>query len=134
MQKEFALPTNLYLHYGQAVSFIHKMTRAKGELFPNTTADQIYKLQKPSTRNIYASLIAQLQSKDTNKTLANWARDFPNLPDTEQLINGYSKIRRIAVNETWRETQYTEPISHLLGYQDNRMRYSARNAIQRNRR
>lgn len=38
--------------------------------------------------------------------MLNWAKDYPEVDPPERLSQGFLEIRDVAINETWRETQF----------------------------
>lgn len=105
LQKEFKLPDNHLIYFQQATSFWKSVRRPPVEIFAHTFLDSLRTWQTYKTAVSYPKIRILFSEPRIENQDPPWKKDFTNIRDKDQLLDGYLKITRTTVSESWKETQ-----------------------------
>lgn len=95
-----------YICYLKTTAFLHSQLHDLSRLFISMFFDKKISESKHATKAICHALNHLFTPNKTQQHLNYWLKDFPTEDLPQKLIYGYQKLPKVAITESWRETQF----------------------------
>lgn len=103
---EFQLPSMHLLYHNQELSYTTYSCQDASKRFRLSMIDRLLNKCTYPISDIYKSLRSDINTNTAKVLFKNWHKGLPEVYLCDKFLEGYLKLCKCIINETWRETQF----------------------------